>query len=133
MFFDYTDCVRLKINRFLLILMMLVLPVQTFASAAMLDCAFSHQGQTTHQALDKEAMSDEMMATCHESGQTDKTPTSHNCKHCTACHLTSALMVPVIEAAPVVPFAHSIIPHVDGTFVGFIPDSPERPPRLSFA
>lgn len=133
MFFDYTDCVRLQINRFLLILMMLVLPVQTFASAATLGCAFSHQGQNTHQKLEKQAMSGEPMAMCHEPNQTDKSPTSHNCKHCTACHLASALMVPAVDAALVMPFAHSVTLHVDDTFIGFIPDSPERPPRASFA
>lgn len=134
MFFDYTDPVRSQLNRFLLILMMLVLPVQAFASAAMLDCAFSHQGQTTHQALGKQALTDEAMATCHESEQADETPTPRNCRHCTACYLSSALLVPTIDATPpVLPATHSVIPHADDTFIGFIPDSPERPPRVSFA
>lgn len=133
LFFDYTDPVRSPISRFLLILMMLVLPVQAFASAAMLGCAFSHQGQATHQALGKQAMTDEAMATCHESEQTDKTPTSHNCKHCSVCHLASALLVPAIDATPILPVTHSTIPHADDAFIGFIPDSPERPPRIPFA
>ena len=113
--------------------MMLVLPVQTFASAVMLGCAFSHQGQATHQKMEKQAMSDEAMATCHEPEQTDSTPNPHDCTHCSVCHLASALMFPAVDAAPVMPFAHSVTPHVDDAFIGFIPDSPERPPRVSFA
>ena len=112
---------------------MLVLPLQTFASAAMLGCAFSHQGQTTHQAPDKQAMSGEALATCHESEPTDKSPNPHNCKHCTVCHAASTLMVPAVDAAPIVPFAHRVVPYANDTFIGFIPDSPERPPRLAFA
>ena len=131
---------RLQLNRFLLILMMLVLPVQTFASATTLGCAFSHQGRAMSLMVaehamsdDSHAMSDDSMATCHESEETDKSPTSHSCKHCTACHLVSALMVPEVAATPLLPISHSIIPHADDAFIGFIPDSPERPPRVSLA
>lgn len=113
--------------------MMLVLPVQTFASAAMLGCALSHPAQTTHQKLEQQAMSGEAMATCHEPEQVDKSPTSHNCKHCTACHLASALMVPAVDAPPILPVTQRVASHVVDTFIGFIPDSPERPPRLAFA
>jgi hypothetical protein len=133
LFFDYTDPVRSRLNRFLLILMMLVLPVQAFASAAMLGCAFSHQGQTTIQASAKLALPDEAMAGCHEPEQTNQSPDPHHCKHCTACYLSSALLVPSIDATPILPAAHSVIPHKDDAFIGFIPDSPERPPRISFA
>lgn len=113
--------------------MMLILPVQTFASAAMLGCAFSHQGQAMQQEQLKQAMVDDSMASCHEPNQTEQSPAPHNCKHCTSCHLVSALMVPAVAVAPVVSFAHSVIPHADDAFIGFIPDSPERPPRLAFA
>ena len=113
--------------------MMLVLPVQTFASATTLGCAFSHQGQAMHQMVAEHAMSNDLMATCHESEETDQSPTSHTCKHCTACHLVSALMVPEVAATPLLPIAHSIIPHADDAFIGFIPDSPERPPRVFLA
>ena len=113
---------------------MLVLPVQSFASAAMMGCVFSYQGQSTFQQMEQQAMSGEALATCHESEQqTGKSPNSHNCKHCTDCHAASTLMVPAVDAAPIVPFAQGVVPHADDTFIGFIPDSPERPPRLAFA
>ena len=130
--FDYTAPVRTQFNRFLLVLMMLVLPVQTFAFAVMPGCEFSHQGQVTHQAA-ATAMSDDSMASCHEPEQKESLPTAHTCKHCTACHLNVAWMDPAIDAAPVVPFAHTVIPHADDVFVGHIPDGPERPPRLPLA
>ena len=119
--------------------MMLVLPVQTFASAAMMGCAFSHQGhstrlgQTSHQAKDHQAASDLAVAACHESENTDKSPTSHTCKHCSACYLASALLIPAAMSIPVVAATLGVVPHGDVTFAGFIPDSPERPPRISFA
>ena len=111
---------------------MLVLPVQTFASVAMLGCAFSHQGQTTHQAPDKQAMSDAAMATCHESEQTGQSLPAHNCTHCVACYLASVPLMPAVDTMPISPVAHSIVPHADDAFIGFIPDSPERPPRVFF-
>ena len=113
--------------------MLLVLPVQTFASAAMLGCAFSHQGQTSSPVLDKQVMLDEAVATCHEPEPSEKSPTSHNCKHCTACYLTSFMMVPAIDEVPILSFTPSFISHAEVTFIGFIPDSPERPPRHAFA
>lgn len=133
MFFDYTCEVRSQINRFLLVLMMLVLPVQTFASAAMLGCAFSHQGQTAHQKSEKQAMPDAAMAACHEPEQTAPSSAAHDCKHCAACYLASALLVPAVDATLILPVTYSVIPHADDAFIGFIPDSPERPPRISFA
>ena len=81
-FFDYTDPVRSRINRYLLILLLLVLPVQTFASAAMLGCAFSHQGQTSHAHAEKSAKMGEPPATCHEPQQTEKSSTPPTCTHC---------------------------------------------------
>ncbi|MHB1084964.1 MAG: hypothetical protein ACYCZA_08995 [Thiobacillus sp.] len=118
-------------NRFLMLLMMLALPVQTFASAAMLDCAFSHQGPAAHQGLAMAA--DEMTIACHESKLPDNPATSHNCKHCAACYLTLALAIPHAAAASIAPVSQRVIPYADASFTGFIPDSPERPPRTSFA
>lgn len=113
--------------------MMLVLPVQTFASAAMLGCAFSHQGQTSHAHAEKSARMGEPTATCHEPKQTEKSPTSPTCTHCATCYLASALPVPAVDAGLFFRLTHSVIPHADVAFIGFIPDSPERPPRIPFA
>ncbi|OZA27225.1 MAG: hypothetical protein B7X93_09405 [Hydrogenophilales bacterium 17-61-9] len=126
---------RSPINRFLLILMMLALalPVQAFASAAMLGCAFPHQAQTAHQKSDKQAMPDAALAACHETEQTAPSSAAHDCKHCAACYLASALLVPAVDAPSVPAVTHNVIPHADDAFTGFIPDSPERPPRIPFA
>lgn len=114
--------------------MMLALPVQTFASAAMLGCTFSHQEPGAHQKVTQHmAMAEEEVAACHEPKLPDTSSTQHTCKHCAACYLASALPIPVASAAPIVPLAHSVIAHPDATFIGFIPDSPERPPRTHFA
>jgi hypothetical protein len=73
------------------------------------------------------------MAGCHEADPNKPVPASPTCKHCSACYLASALLLPSIAATPVVAAAHNVIPHVGSAFVGFIPDSPERPPRTVFA
>jgi hypothetical protein len=128
-FFDYTACVRAHLHRFLLLLLMLALPLQTFASAsAMLGCPGS-QPVTAEPA----AMADEMMADCHEHKQSDGAPVQHNCKHCAACALAAALPVPAAAASAIVPTATRFISYPAASFSGFIPDGPERPPRVSLA
>ena len=122
---------RFPFKRFLILLMMLVLPVQTFASAAMLGCAFSHQGPSyAHQM----AMADEATPPCHAPEAPSATPDPHNCKHCAACYMASALPIPSAVVAPFAPLTHSVIvPLAPPSFIGFIPDSPERPPRTPSA
>lgn len=124
---------RSYFKRFLLSVLLLILPLQGFASATMLGCAFSHPAQAMQHALDEQAMMDDSAATCHEPKPTGKTPASHECTHCAACYLASALLVPALNIVPVAPAAHSIAPRADDAFTGFIPDSPERPPRPHFA
>lgn len=117
---------RPRFPRFLLLLLMLVLPVQTFAAAAMLVCAGAHQAMPGQIASAGEAM-----AGCHEPEPAP--PQSHDCKHCTLCALASALPIPVADAArwgePVPHFQPSPVVH----FNGFIPAGPERPPRTPLA
>lgn len=110
--------------------MMLALPVQTFASVAMLGCAFSHQGNEAHQMHEPSAMVAE--SACHEPGQTDFSSPQDGCKHCTACYMASALLVSSSDTPPVILTAQVLIPHADDAFVGHIPDSPDRPPQLAF-
>jgi hypothetical protein len=123
-FFDYTARVRTRFHRFLLLLMMLALPVQTFASAAMLDCAFSNQA-----AVAPMAMAGEMMAGCHEPEQPDSPSAQHNCKHCAACALASVLPIPATDRAAVVPLSVHFLSQPAASFSGFVPSGPERPPR----
>lgn len=103
-------------------LLMLALPVQAFASAAMLGCAILHQATMAPMAT-----ADETMAGCHEPEQS--APTPHDCKHCTACVLASALAIPVVDLATVMAVRESYISHPAAAFSGFVPEGPERPPR----
>lgn len=124
---------RSHFKRFLLTVLLLAVPLQGFASAAMAGCAFSHPAQAIQHASDKQAMMDDSAAMCHEPKPAGKVPTSHDCTHCAACYLASALLVPTLDIAAIVPAAHRIAPRADDAFAGFIPDSPERPPRPFFA
>jgi len=123
-FFDYTVRVRAHFHRFLLMLLMLALPLQTFASAAMLGCTFSNQAME-----EPMAMAGEMMAGCHEPQQTDTPPARHDCKHCAACALASALPIPSADSPAIVPVLTRFTPQPAASFSGFIPHGPERPPR----
>lgn len=116
---------RILFKRFLLVFMMLALPVQTFASAAMLGCELLSSGAEIQAAMDKP------MTGCHEA-PTEKpgTPVAkHQCSHCAACYLATALPIPVSGVSLAAPIPHT--PHLQPSaqFSGFIPDGPERPPR----
>jgi hypothetical protein len=109
-------------------LLMLTLPLQTFASAAMLGCTFAHQA-----AMEPVAMVDDTMAHCHESEPAPvPAPASHDCQHCAACALGAVLPVPVVDMA-VPPASTRFAPHPAAAIGGYVPDGPERPPRLSLA
>ena len=129
--FDYTARMRFPFKRFLILLMMLVLPVQTFASAAMLGCAFSHQGPSTAPQMAQTADAEALPA-CHTPEAPEAMPAQHDCKHCAACYMASALPIPSVFVPSIAQPAPSvIIPLSITTFIGFIPDSPERPPRTT--
>ena len=117
---------RNQARRFLLLLMMLALPVQTFASAAMLGCVLSHQA-----AMAPMAMADDGMSGCHEPEES--APASQDCTHCTACALASALPIPATDAPMVMPVGQSFTSQAAAFFSGFVPEGPERPPRPTFA
>jgi len=120
--------VRFHFKRFLLILMMLVLPVQTFASGAMLGC--THDAQRSSSEMIGMDMTTVTMPACHES-QHPATPAKHDCKHCAACYLSAALPIPSAMIVPVALPAQSVIVQAPASFIGFIPDSPDRPPRTT--
>lgn len=105
-------------------LLILALPLQTFASAAMLGCTFSHQAMA-----EPMAMADSMMADCHQPEPSDAPPSQHNCKHCAACVLASALSIPSSDTPAMLPVASHFIVQAAASFSGFIPDGPKRPPR----
>ena len=109
-------------------LLMLVLPLQTLAAASMLDCALSHQA--LGQPL---AMADAMMAGCHETEPPDAPPAQHDCAHCAACVLATAMPMPITGRLTIAPVPHSFTSQPAAAFAGFIPEGPERPPRATLA
>lgn len=124
---------RFPFKRFLILLMMLVLPVQTFASAATLGCAFSHQGPSAALHMVQADIAEALPA-CHTPEQPEPKPAQHDCQHCSACYMASALAIPSIFVPPVTALSQgTIVPFAPPSFIGFIPDSPERPPRTTYA
>lgn len=128
---------RTRLKRFLLIFMMLALPVQAFASVALLGCEFARAGTEIQpvvaMAAMDHAMMDHAMADCHEAPaeQSSAPVGEHQCSHCAACYLAAAFPIPAAVAALVTPIPYS--PHLQPSesFSGFIPEGPERPPRTS--
>jgi hypothetical protein len=109
-------------------LLMLILPLQTFASAGMLGCASVHAA-----ALERVAAVDDVMAACHEQKQQQAPAAQHNCKHCAVCALASVLPVTAISPLTLILDADRFTLQLAASFNGFIPDGPERPPRPSLA
>lgn len=127
-FFDYTRHMRAHLHRFLMLLLMLALPVQTFASAAMLGCTLQDQA-----AVAPMVMADAMMVSCHEPEQPDTPPAQHECKHCATCALASALTLPAADTLSVMPEQQNFTSRVAASFSGIVPEGPERPPRTHLA
>lgn len=122
--------VRVRLRRFLLMVLMLALPVQALAYSSMQACLFPDRGAADQVAMGGEAMG---MAGCHASDHPHSPPAQHECKFCAACALASALPSEFAGSTPVVQIAHSFAPQPAASFSGFIPDGPERPPRVSLA
>lgn len=119
-----------RFKRLLLIFMMLALPVQAFASVAMLGCEHT-RGSTEFQAS-----TDMTMSGCHEAApaeQASPPAAEHQCSHCAACYLASALPIPAAITALALPVPYTPHAHPALQFSGFIPEGPERPPRPSLA
>jgi hypothetical protein len=111
-----------------LIVMMLALPLQAFASAAMIGCSMMQHAAMPSQASDAE------MSGCHESApQPDSVPAETSCAHCAACYLTSIPLLPALTPLSALPAVGALIPHAATSFSGHIPEGPERPPRAHFA
>jgi len=127
-FFDYTRHMRARLHRFLLMLLMLALPVQTFASAVMLGCSLQDQA-----AVAPMAMADAMTVSCHEPEQPDTQPAQHECKHCATCALASALILPAADTLSVMPVRQNFTSRPAASFSGIVPEGPERPPRTHLA
>lgn len=106
-------------------LLILALPLQTFASAAMLGCMYSQPVE----ALEQMATDGGMMAGCHEQESPDAPPAQHNCNHCAACALASVLPIPVTGTPVIISTPSRLTLQSTALFSGYIPEGPERPPR----
>jgi len=119
-----------RLKRFLLIFMMLALPVQAFASAALLACDMSIPAAITKVSA---TPMDHAMSGCHEDAaeKTALPAGDHQCSHCAVCYLAGAFPIPASATATVTPIPYT--PYLQRTepFSGFIPEGPERPPRTS--
>lgn len=125
--FGYTARVRNRFKHLLMVFMMLALPVQTFASAALLGCELSRAAPETQVAMDHG------MSVCHDApaDKPDMPVGEHQCGHCAACYLAAAFPIPAASAALVTPIPYSPYLQTSESFSGFIPEGPERPPRTS--
>jgi hypothetical protein len=118
--------VRTTFHRFLLTMLMLILPLQAYASASMRSCLpVPVPVQQSAEPM--------QMAGCHESGQHDDTPAPHNHKYCAVCALATALPVSFNLSPVLAPAALRFVTLPIAAFYGFIPDGPDRPPRLPLA
>ena len=114
---------------------MLVLPLQTFASAVMLGCMSAHPATVTQAvAADDAMLVDPGVATCHEPAtQQKQSKQQTTCEHCAVCALASALAGPVMGDVASLPESDRYQPVAEARFTGFIPDGPERPPQAFLA
>jgi hypothetical protein len=79
-------------------------------------------------------MTEGTMAGCHEAEPSDHhAPAQHDCKHCAACALGTALPVPAADSVAITPAPHRYASQPAVLFSGFVPDGPERPPRPTLA
>jgi hypothetical protein len=121
--------VHTRFKRFLLIFLMLALPLQAFASVAMLGCEHARSGA---EFVAPVAMA---MSGCHEAPADQPLPPAaeHQCSHCAACCLASALPIPAAGTTDAMPVPYTPYPHPSVQFSGFLPEGPERPPRTPLA
>ncbi|HQT29662.1 MAG TPA: hypothetical protein PLE48_07245 [Thiobacillus sp.] len=117
---------RTPFHRLLLIVLMLLLPLQTFAASSILGC----MRDPAAAQLDPVPMS---MAACHEPDPAESAPTPHDCAHCAACVLASALPISLASPLKLMSTRQHYTAQPIAAFNGFIPASLERPPRLSLA
>lgn len=127
-FFEYTASVRSRFHRFLLVLLMLALPLQGLALASMVDAALASDPGAAEQL----AANAGTTPACHETEEPDAPPAQHDCRHCAACVLASALPI-LASTVPALPAARGFASRHDASFIGFLPDGPERPPRSILA
>jgi hypothetical protein len=118
--------VHTRFRRFLLMLLVLVLPMQAWASASMLDCALAQQ------QAERSAVA-EHNERCHDADSDAPVPEQHDCQHCSACMLGATLPPPAMALAIGVALTERYEPGADAVLAAFISDGPERPPRNHLA
>lgn len=133
---------RTTFKTLILWLMMLATPIQGFAAATMMFCepmhqqmSFAEQGESMHE-MHHHAHN----ALEHTSGNSASDPSNaaHNhgkhhgagkCNMCSACCMLVAMTAPEFQAVSQLPVRSQVIPFFTTALRGFVPESPERPPR----
>ena len=121
--------------RFALIwMLMLALPAQSMAAIGMQLCALTQQGESGQMAAHHDAMAqhaDMSSAAHHATADTQQASDSSLCSLCAFCVGAVAHGTVVISSSPLQSNEPSLV-RLD-RFIGFIADTPERPPRLFLA
>ena len=131
--FLYTQSMKLSIRRLLCLLLLVAIPFQGLASAAMVACEFSHSASATgHEsqpdAHDTQRAHDTQHVHDTQHTQTSDTAGDHTTQHscCPAC-VVSALDGLIVFSQPLsnsTQFNYSAATHLPPTLAGL-----ERPPR----
>ena len=123
--------IRKNVRTGLLALLMLAIPLQGFAAAAMLACGARHVAMMAAQApAQPGAMSAEH---CEQSGA-PASGVPMKCDACSACSALSAAQITAAVATPAVQeVARERIAFVLPLPVGCVPDGLEKPPRSFLA
>ncbi|MEQ1592092.1 MAG: DUF2946 family protein [Thiobacillaceae bacterium] len=113
------------LRRFVVILLLLWFPVQSWAAMAMPLCRHAHiQTQTMNQV---------QPTACHESGSPAHHPVSghpvFNCDDCGLCHLTQTSSVTTVLTGQAIPPLREVPHYLASAHRIVSPELPFRPPR----
>jgi hypothetical protein len=135
----YSDRMTRVVRSLFLWLLVLALPVQGWAAAAMASCSH-HHGAASHAAVvghgaNAQVDHGQAPADADETGHgdTEAAPASpHTCSACAACCTVGALPSPVLTV-PADAAAPTVFAALQPTVGAFAADGPERPPRQACA
>ena len=111
--------------------LMLALPAQSMAAIGMQLCALSQQGESGQMAAHHGAMAqhaDAGHAAHHATSATQQSSDNSLCSLCAFCVGAVALSTVTISNSPLQSSEPSLV-RLD-RFIGFIAETPERPPRV---
>ncbi|MCA1978323.1 MAG: hypothetical protein LDL19_03720 [Thiobacillus sp.] len=115
---------RASFKALLTLCLMLALPLQGYAAATMLSCAFGHGSAPP---------AVETAPSCHTTETPDAPPARHDCAHCAVCLHATALPIPMVAALPEAQSVRDYASVPATVLASHVPDGPERPPRSDLA